>query len=289
MIELRFSMLSLRPLLRFGLPQLPHGLLSQTMALSDRFVLGLFLPLAQVGLYLIGATIASTVKFFPVAFEAAWMPFAFDSMRRRDAPALFARMASYAFAVLMFLSLAVVTLADSAVRAMLPSTYHAATIVVPILVLGITIQSLSWFLGTSLNIAKQTRFYPLATGLGAATSLAATLLLVPRLGLIGAACGVLAGQTAATIVTGYFAQRSYRIPYEGRHLAKVVLIATAAYLLIDQVTLSSAWITLALRALLLGVFPLGLFVLRFFAGSEADDLRSLAAAVKSAGRPFDGR
>ena len=37
-----------------------------------------------------------------------------------------------------------------------------------------------------------------------------------------------------------------------------------AYVLIDQVTLSSAWFTLALRALLLGVFPLGLFVLRFF-------------------------
>ena len=64
MIELRFSMSSLRPLLRFGFPQLPHGLLSQTMALSDRFVLGLFFPLAQVGLYLIGATIASTSSFF---------------------------------------------------------------------------------------------------------------------------------------------------------------------------------------------------------------------------------
>ena len=284
MIELRFSMSSLRPLLRFGFPQLPHGLLSQTMALSDRFVLGLFFPLAQVGLYLIGATIASTIKFFPVAFEAAWMPFAFDSMRRKDAPALFARMASYAFAVLVFLSLAVVTLADSAVRAMLPSTYHAATAVVPVLVLGIMIQSLSWFLGTSLNIAKQTRVYPLATGMGAATSLTATVLLVPRLGLMGAAWGVLAGQTAATVVTGYFAQRSYWIPYEGGRLARVVLIATAAYVLIDQVTLSSAWFTLVLRALLLSVFPLGLFVLRFFQGSETDDLRTLAAAVTGIGR-----
>ena len=120
--------------------------------------------------------------------------------------------------------------------------------------------------------------------MGAATSLTATVLLVPRLGLMGAAWGVLAGQTAATVVTGYFAQRSYWIPYEGGRLARVVLIATAAYVLIDQVTLSSAWFTLVLRALSLGVFPLGLFVLRFFQGSETDDLRTLAAAVTGIGR-----
>ena len=44
MIELRFSMSSLRPLLRFGFPQLPHGLLSQTMALFRPVRVGSLLP-----------------------------------------------------------------------------------------------------------------------------------------------------------------------------------------------------------------------------------------------------
>jgi hypothetical protein len=82
----------LRDLLRYALPHVPHGLLTQITSVADRFVLVMFMPLSSVGLYQIAGTIAGVIKFYPVAFEAAWVPFAFDSLKRRDAPVLFARM-----------------------------------------------------------------------------------------------------------------------------------------------------------------------------------------------------
>ena len=87
----RFSRPVAREMLQFGLPRVPQGLMHQGMAMSDRFFLSLYLPLEQVGLYLIGTSIASLVKLYPVAFSTAWMPFAFDSMKREDAPQLFGR------------------------------------------------------------------------------------------------------------------------------------------------------------------------------------------------------
>ena len=82
----RFSRSVAREMLQFGLPRASQGILQQGMAMSDRFFLTLYLPLGQVGVYLIGVSIASLVKLYPVAFTTAWMPFAFDSMRRADAP-----------------------------------------------------------------------------------------------------------------------------------------------------------------------------------------------------------
>ena len=139
----RFSRSVARKMLQFGLPRASQGILHQGMAMSDRFFLTLYFPLEQVGVYLIGISIASVVKLYPAAFSTAWMPFAFDSMRRSDVPRLFGRLASYAFAVLSFLTLALACLAGPVVELMTPNAFHAAARVVPLLALGMAIQSTS--------------------------------------------------------------------------------------------------------------------------------------------------
>jgi len=286
MIAWRCSLPVLRGLLRYGLPQVPHGLLSQTMAMADRFFLGLYLPLRDVGVYLIGASIAAVLKLFPVAFEAAWMPFAFDSMRRPDAPRLFARLGTYAFGVLVLLTLAVAGLADHIVALMVPPAFHGAAAVVPLLAAGIAVQSLTWFLATSFNIAKRTQAYPLVTSVGAAVSVAGCLVLVPRFGMTGAALATVAGQTAATGVAVYFAQRAYPIPYETSRLLKLVGVALVTYVAMRLAGHDPSWRGLAVRLALLGIVPAGLVVTRFFERRELVEIRQVARLLAS-GRPRD--
>lgn len=282
MLAWRSSRTMLRDLLGYGLPHVPHGLLSQTMGMADRFVLGIYVPLQELGIYLIGTTIAGVVKFYPVAFEAAWMPFAFDSLGRRGAPALFARMGTYAFTVLAFLTIALAGLAPPAMNLVLPSSYRTVAPLVPLLVVAMAVQSLTWFLMTSINVAKQTRRYPLITAIGAGTSVAANLLLVPPLGVRGAALAFLISQALTTTVTAYFAQRAYRIPYEGVRLAKVLLVSAVTYGAMVVASPSSLWQTLWLRTGLMVLFPICLFALRFL---EPHEIRELRTFVGRAGEP----
>ena len=95
-----FDTADLREVFAYGFPYVPNGVLTHVMGMGDRFILGMYMPLRDVGFYLIAGSVASLIKYFPVAFDVAWTPFAYDSLQRRDAPALFARMATYAFAVL---------------------------------------------------------------------------------------------------------------------------------------------------------------------------------------------
>lgn len=282
MIGGRFSWPMLRGLLHYGSPHVPHGLLSQVMSTADRYVLGMYLPLSELGVYMIGSSMASMLKLFPSALETAWMPFAFSSLTRRDAPIVFARMSSYAFAVLGFLALGVALFAEPVTRLVLPSAYHRAPVVVPLLALGITIQVAASFLATSINVAKRTGSYPLVTAAGAVASLVGCVVLIPRFGMMGAALGVGCGQTALTVTMAWFAQRYYPIPYEKWRLTKTAVAALALFGVGVVLRTGSAWWDLLVAAGLLVAFPVVLLGMRFLQPWETQALTQvLAKAVRA--------
>ena len=276
----RFSRSVARKMLQFGLPRASQGILHQGMAMSDRFFLTLYFPLEQVGVYLIGISIASVVKLYPAAFSTAWMPFAFDSMRRSDAPRLFGRLASYAFAVLSFLTLALACLAGPVVELMTPNAFHAAARVVPLLALGMAIQSTSILLSTSINVAKRTPAYPIATAVGGSVSLGGYFLLIPQWGLFGAAASVVAGQIVFVATLSYFAQRYYAIRYEWGRLAMTAGVAIALYGIMAIVAPASIGTALSVGLALVATYPVALVVLGFFKAQELREIRQLLASLR---------
>ena len=276
----RFSRSVARKMLQFGLPRASQGILHQGMAMSDRFFLTLYFPLEQVGVYLIGISIASVVKLYPAAFSTAWMPFAFDSMRRSDAPRLFGRLASYAFAVLSFLTLALACLAGPVVELMTPNAFHAAARVVPLLALGMAIQSTSILLSTSINVAKRTHAYPIATAVGGSVSLGGYFLLIPQWGLFGAAASVVAGQIVFVATLSYFAQRYYAIRYEWGRLAMTAGVAIALYGIMAIVAPASIGTALSVGLALVATYPVALVVLGFFKAQELREIRQLLASLR---------
>ena len=284
MLRLEFSRPLAREALHYGLPHVPFGLLHQGAAYADRFFLGLWLPAARLGAlgaYQIAVTIASLLKLAPVAFQTAWMPFAFETFKKRpaDAPRVFARLATYWLAVLVFLTIAVMALAGRAITWLLPASYAEAAAFVPVLALGFAIQAASWLPTTSLNIAKATRYYPIITTISATAAIAANALLIPRFDVMGAAYGMAAGQLVQLVATLAYAQRAYRIPYEIVRFTKILAVGIVTFALAVAVSFASdAW-TLAARTAMLGLFPVGLFVVRLFTPQERADLRAIVDTV----------
>ena len=284
-IAWRFSWVTARVTLQYGLPRVPYALLHQTMGMSDRFFLRMFLPLSEVGVYSIGNTAATLVKFYSVSFTRAWSPFAFDTMRRDDAPVLFGRMATYAFGVLVWVTLAVATFGGPVVRLLTPQPYHHASEVVPILALGIALQSLSIVLATSLNIAKRTRAFPVTTLLAAVVTVAGHLLLIPSLGLRGAAFAVAGGQLVLSAAMFIVAQRAYRIEYEGRRLATLTLVGTGLYTLVTMIALPTGVLSILPSLIGVGSFPLILIAVEFLHTRELVELKTFASSVLDHGKP----
>jgi O-antigen/teichoic acid export membrane protein len=285
MIGRRFSSAHLGQLFRYGFPFVPNGVLTHVMGMGDRFILSLYMPLREVGFYLIAGSVAALIKYFPVAFDVAWTPFAYDSMQRSDAPVLFARLATYAFAVLAASLVALSGLAPPLMDLILPPEYGQVGPLVPILALALAIQTVRVLPGTSLNVAKKTTVYPTVTAAGAIISVAAYFALIPRFGTYGAATALLISQVLTTALMIYLAQRAYRIPYEVGRIVKVVAVAAVTYVAMMTIVSGSSWRTVAVRIALLLLFPAGLLLLRFLRPQELADIRKLLSNVRRPPEP----
>ena len=128
-----FSRETLREVLRFGLPRVPHGLAQQVVGpTTDSVLLRTLLPgpgtlvAGAIGLYQVAAGLGLALKFFLSAFEYAWAPFYFQTMREKDAQRTFATIATYGLAVLVLLSAGLSAVARDVMRLMTAPAYHEA-------------------------------------------------------------------------------------------------------------------------------------------------------------------
>lgn len=224
-----FSRDLLREALRFGLPRIPHGLAQQTVAVSDRYVLSLYATLHEIGLYSIGASFAMGLKLFLNAFEYAWAPFYFAIMREPDAKPTYRLVATWGAAVLIGLAMLVSAGAPQIVRIMTTPLFHGAASVMPWIAVGVVLQGVYLLTSIGLNITKRTEFYPMATGLAAATSIGANLALVPRYGVTGAAIANALSYAVLAGVSAMFAHHVFPVSYEWSRMARLGAAGLAGY------------------------------------------------------------
>lgn len=224
-----FSWDLLREALRFGVPRIPHGLAQQTIAVSDRYVLSLYATLHEIGLYSIGASFAMGVKLLLNAFEYAWAPFYFAIMREPDAKPTYRMVATWGAAALVGLAMLVSAGAPQIVRIMTTPVFHGAAAVMPWIAVGVVLQGVYLLTSIGLNITKRTEFYPMATGLAAATSIGMNLALVPRFGVTGAAVATALSYAVLATASAVFAHRVYPVGYEWGRMARIGAAGLAGY------------------------------------------------------------
>jgi O-antigen/teichoic acid export membrane protein len=283
-VGVRFSWTVLGEALRFGLPRVPHGCAHQIIAVGDRYLLSRFVGLADLGIYSIGASFGLALKLFLSAFEYAWAPFYYSiALQQADAPATFSKVTTYTVAALIWMVAGLSAVAHDLVRLMTKPSFYEAASVIPWVALGVLMQGIYLLTSIGLNITKQGAYYPLSTGIAAATSLAANLLLIPRFGVVGAAWSNALSYGVLAAVAMRFSQRFYPIQYEYGRLAVAAGAGGIAYLGARLLGPASGPIVvrLLIHAVIVAVgFPVLLYVFRFFEAGEIARLQPLLTGLR---------
>ena len=293
LIRATFSRPMLRDALRFGLPRVPHAAAQQVIAIGDRFVLKLFVSIESIGVYSMAVSFGLVQKLFLSAFESAWAPFYYATVREADAQRTFRTITTYGVAVLALLTAGLSAVGRHAAQAMTHGfllapddpQWAAVETVITWTAIGVFLQGVYLLTSIGLNITKRTEYYPVATISAAVVNIALNIALVPRFGIVGAAWANGVGYGVQAAVGYVFAQRFYPIQYEWGRLVRVCGAAIAATLvarMLPAITLpvSARSILAPLPDLLLrgmtvtAVFVGLLAVTGFF---HAAELRRLAA------------
>ena len=255
----------LRDALRFGLPRIPHGIAQQVIGPgTDAYLLRLFLALPRdaragaIGLYSVNASLGLAMKYFLSAFETAWAPFYFATMKEADAKRTFAGITTYGVAVLVLLAAGLAAVSTDLVRLMTKPAYVAAAGVIPWITVGVVFQGFYLLTSIGLNITKHTEYYPVATAIGAAVNVAANALLIPWIGVYGPAVANAASYAVLAGVAHHLSQRFYPVRYEWGRLARLAAAAVAAFA-------AARWLIPTTLPSLAGVFVRGGVVVAVYA------------------------
>jgi O-antigen/teichoic acid export membrane protein len=286
LLRLRFSRSVLREALAYGLPRVPHGIASQLMMVGDDWVLRVYGGLPAVGVYSIGERFGLTLKMVLAAFEYAWQPFYFETMKQPDAKRTFRLVTTYGLAVLVLLEAGLAAISVDVIHLVARPDMYGAAAFIPWIGLGVVFHGVYLLTSIGMNITKSTKLYPVATAIAAATSVTGNLVLVPRFGPIGAAWSNALAFGTLALVAMRLAQRVYPMTYEWGRIARLAIAGVASYGLTWLIPASwPAWLGLLTRGTLVCVtYPMLLLALGFYHRDETAFVLSIVERLRTRSR-----
>jgi O-antigen/teichoic acid export membrane protein len=262
----------LRQMNRFGIPLVPSMLALWLLNFGDRFFILKLADQSEVGVYSIGARIASAMVLLLAAFRAGWLAFAYSIEDDDRARRAYSFVLTYLLFVASWAALALALLSPWLVRWLTTPAFFDASEVVPLLVFGAVALGGFNVVSIVLGRRKRTQFNWVATGSGAAVSVMLNLVLIPPYGIVGAGIANLSAFTVMFLVITWWSQRVFWVPYQWRRVVTVVGVAVGLTVLGKAVD-----VPLAAAIALVAVYPLVLWPLRFYLPTELAAIRQRAA------------
>lgn len=202
-----------RVALAYGLPLIPLALTGWVIASSNRYVIQYFLGSEATGVFSMGYSLASgPIGLLSGVIVMTVGPVVWERLNIRgsvEALALVRRASSLFLALGLPSAIGLGLLGDRIVSILFSTAYKGATVVILPTALGAVFSGLYSFLVKPWELHEATRVVPLYVGAGALVNLASNILLVPRLGIEGAAWGSLLAYGVVAVLMVSDAWRRY--------------------------------------------------------------------------------
>jgi len=209
-----FSKERLQPMLKYAIPFIPAAIAYWLLNSTDSYFLAFFKNNAEVGLFGIGASVASGIVLFTGAFQQAWGPFAFSIMNDDNAKQVYAAVFLLYGYVMGFLAASLMLFAPEVLMLLTAPAYHDAAWVAGILGYNLVLIGFTYIAVIGTSIAKITAPYGIAMLFATILTVILDIILIPKFGKEGSAIATVAAQLIVPAYLFYRGQKVYPIQYK---------------------------------------------------------------------------
>ena len=253
-------------LLRFGIPLLIGGLAGIANEMLDRQLLKYLLPKESwaqgVGIYGAVYKISIFLILFNQAFRYAAEPFFFKNAKNADGKVKMAKV-MVGFTWVMSIGFVMIISGLDYLKYFIDEKFWIGLELVPILLLANVILGINTNLNVWYKVSDKTSYGIYITFIGLAFTIVGNVLLIPVIGIFGAAWTTLAAYSAMFVASLLWSLKHYPVPYNWRKLGAFVGSATLMSFIIHYVDVGGSGVKIGLGlAYLLSMFALernGLF------------------------------
>lgn len=246
----------------YGLPLVPYYLTLAVFGTLDRFLVNHFLNEEATGIYSAGYDLVQqSIGLLFVAINLAGLPALYRAFGQA-APVWHSRARQYAFLILSATvapALTVTLYAREITTHLLGGAYTGTSVILPLIAWATVFSGLRGnYYDVSFQVSKRTIWQLPAVLLGLIVNVVLGFMLIPSMGLVGAALASITGQVMALLTSVLLGTRIQPMPLPLREWSRVGLGA-AAFILIANV--SSALPAVLSASLAVAAYTLTVFTL----------------------------
>jgi O-antigen/teichoic acid export membrane protein len=260
----KFHRLLFKRMLKFGLPFLPAGFAVMLVQVIDVPILQKLTDLGTVGIYKANYKLGIFMMLFVNMFQFAWQPFFLQNAKEPNAKEMFSKILTYftlvGSMILIVLSLFINDLAQLKIAgfSLIGPEYWSGLHIVPIVLLAYLINGMYSVFTAGIYIEEKSIYVPLITGTGAIVNVIVNFLLIPVLGITGAALATLASYLVMAFGYYFVTQKFFNVKYELKrigHIFIAVILVGILYFYLNSI----GSLFLSYKVLLLILFTLYIY------------------------------
>lgn len=253
-VRLSINFKVLKGILMFSIPLFIGGLAGTANELLDRFFIEGLLPedvrWSELGVYSATLKITAVMIIFTQMYRYAAEPLFLARLKKEDFKAGNADAMTFFVIVSTIIFLGVILYIDI-FKFLIAPEYRVGISLVPKLLLSGALMGIFLNLNFWYKYVEKTHFAIIITGAGLIISIGLNLWLIPILGLDGAATAKLSATFFMVILSYYFNQKYYPIPYKIRRIAEYIIYAALLFIIAKYMNIESVWLNYSLRTVML--------------------------------------
>ena len=246
--------------LRYGLPITMSFLAFWILSLSDRYLIEYFQSTSQVGFYSVGYVISEkTLNFLYMILMLAAYPIIVDSWEKHGkdyTQHLISELTRIFFIICIPFLVILVTLPDHVLLVFASDKFIKGANVLPLIAIGVFFNGLNQYVLKSFELQKKSYKIAGLAFFAGSTNIIANIILIPRLGYVGAGVSACLAYIVYFLSGWFFARKELAFRPPLYSITKIVLAGTIAGFFMSIV---ADWIQKTLFVIIL-VIPAGLLL-----------------------------
>lgn len=231
---------NIRGFLKFSLPIVPEGLASWAVNSSDRYFISFFLGTAAVGFYSPGYLLGNMINMFtaPLSFLLpALLSRYYDSNNLSRVEFILSYTLKYFLAVAIPSAVGLSLLSRPILEVLsTPQIASQGYIITPFTALSSLLLGVLVIISNVILLKKKTPITGTIWVIAALLNMASNAVLIPKIGIIGAAVTTLASFSFIFILTAYYSLKCFRFPIDKMFVLKSIFASGVMSLIIARWT-----------------------------------------------------
>lgn len=279
-----FTFKGLKKFLIYSLPLLPFGVLLWVINASDRYFIIHFLNLSQTGIYSVSYTLGSLISLFYTPISFVILPILANFWEQKQTEKV-RRYLEYSTKLFLFFAIpgsaGIYVLSQPLLRILTKAEYLVGGELVLLVTLGTMLLGIYQINVFVVYLINRTQRLPLIIGIAAVTNAALNIVLIPRIGILGAAISTIVAYFLLAVIVSVWAKRivCYRVDY--KFLGKIGLASLIMGLCLKWIPVTN--IPRIVFAVIGGtiIYIVCLILLKALSKTDMKQIRSAFVSLKS--------